>query len=79
MAPPAAGARKPRAYAIGKFLIDPIWWMFLFWLPDFFAKRYHLDLKSFGPPLVAVYVLSDLGSIAGGWMSFGADPARLFH
>ena len=57
------------AYALAKFLIDPIWWMFLFWLPDFFAKRHHLDLKSFGPPLVVVYVLSDLGSIAGGWMS----------
>jgi ACS family hexuronate transporter-like MFS transporter len=63
------GYRETWAFAIGKFLIDPIWWMFLFWLPDFFAKRYHLDLQSFGPPLVAVYVLSDMGSIAGGWMS----------
>ncbi|HEY5346852.1 MAG TPA: MFS transporter [Rhizomicrobium sp.] len=63
------GYRETWAYGIGKFLIDPIWWMFLFWLPDFFAKRYHLDLKNFGPPLVAVYVLSDMGSIAGGWMS----------
>ena len=63
------GYRETWAYAVGKFLIDPIWWMFLFWLPDFFAKRYHLDLQSFGPPLVAVYVLSDMGSIAGGWMS----------
>ena len=61
--------RETWAYAIGKFLIDPIWWMFLFWLPDFFSKRYHLDLKSFGPPLVAVYILSDIGSIAGGWFS----------
>lgn len=61
--------RETWAYAIGKFLIDPIWWMFLFWLPDFFSKRYHLDLKSFGPPLVAVYILSDVGSIAGGWLS----------
>ncbi len=57
------------AYAIGKFLIDPIWWMFLFWLPDFFAKRYGLDLKSYGPPLVAVYILSDAGNVAGGWFS----------
>jgi ACS family hexuronate transporter-like MFS transporter len=63
------GYRETWAYSIGKFLIDPIWWMFLFWLPDFFAKRYHLDLKSFGPPLVAIYVLSDLGSVAGGWAS----------
>jgi ACS family hexuronate transporter-like MFS transporter len=63
--------RETWAYSIGKFLIDPIWWFYLFWLPDFFAKRYHLDLKSFGPPLVAVYVLSDVGSIAGGWLSSG--------
>ena len=61
--------REAWAYALGKFLIDPIWWMYLFWLPDFFVKTYHLDLKTFGPPLVAVYVLSDLGSIAGGWLS----------
>ena len=57
------------AYALGKFLIDPIWWMFLFWLPDFFAKRHHLDLISFGPPLIVVYVVSDLGSLSGGWFS----------
>jgi ACS family hexuronate transporter-like MFS transporter len=61
--------RETWLYAGTKFLIDPIWWMFLFWLPDFFAKRYHLDLKSFGPPLVVVYVLSDVGSVAGGWLS----------
>jgi len=63
------GKRQTWAYAIGKFLTDPIWWMFLFWLPDFFAKQYNLDLMSFGPPLVAIYIISDLGSIAGGWLS----------
>jgi ACS family hexuronate transporter-like MFS transporter len=57
------------AYALGKFCIDPIWWFFLFWLPGFLGTRYGLDLKSFGPPLVAVYVLSDIGSIVGGWAS----------
>jgi ACS family hexuronate transporter-like MFS transporter len=57
------------AYAAAKFLIDPVWWMFLFWLPDFFAKRHGLDLKSFGPPLVAIYLVSDLGNVAGGYAS----------
>jgi ACS family hexuronate transporter-like MFS transporter len=57
------------AYALGKFLTDPIWWLYLFWLPDFLSKRYGLDLKSFGPPLVAIYLLSDVGSVAGGWGS----------
>jgi len=61
--------RETWAYAIGKFLIDPVWWMWLFWLPDFFGKRYGLDLKTFGPPVVAVYLLSDLGSVGGGWLS----------
>ncbi|AUN33447.1 MFS transporter [Niveispirillum cyanobacteriorum] len=61
--------RETWAYAVPKFLTDPIWWMFLFWLPDFLGRRYGLDLKSFGPPLVAIYLLSDLGSVAGGWAS----------
>jgi ACS family hexuronate transporter-like MFS transporter len=61
--------RQAWAYMSGRFLIDPIWWTFLFWLPDFFHKRYGLDLKSFGPPLVAVYILADVGSILGGWYS----------
>jgi ACS family hexuronate transporter-like MFS transporter len=62
------------AFAIGKFLTDPIWWMFLFWTPDFLVKRHGLDLKTFGPPLVVIYVVSDLGSIFGGWLS-----SRLIH
>lgn len=61
--------RETWAYALGKFLIDPIWWMFLFWLPDFLGKRYGLDLKTFGPPIVAIYLLSDVGSVGGGWLS----------
>jgi len=61
--------RETWAFAAGKFLIDPIWWMFLFWLPDFLGKTYKLDLKTFGPPLIAIYLLSDVGSVAGGWMS----------
>ncbi len=61
--------RETWAYALGKFFIDPIWWFFLFWLPGYLGTRYDLDLLSFGPPLVAIYLLSDLGSVAGGWLS----------
>lgn len=63
------GKRETWAYALGKFFIDPIWWFYLFWLPGYLGERYHLDLKSFGPPLIAIYVLSDLGSVVGGWLS----------
>ena len=61
--------RETWGYAAGKFLIDPIWWMFLFWLPDFMQKRHGLDLKTFGPPIVVIYLVSDVGSVVGGWAS----------
>lgn len=61
--------REAWAYMAGRFLIDPVWWTFLFWLPDFFNKTYGYDLKNFGPPLVAIYLLADAGAIAGGWYS----------
>ncbi|MBB5716731.1 MFS transporter [Sphingomonas aerophila] len=61
--------RETWAYALGKFFIDPIWWFFLFWLPGYLFERYDMDLKTFGLPLAAIYLISDVGSIAGGWLS----------
>ncbi|MDO7843504.1 MFS transporter [Sphingomonas immobilis] len=61
--------RQAWAYAIGRFMIDPVWWTFLFWLPDFFNRQYHLKMTEFGPPLVVIYLLADVGSVAGGAFS----------
>jgi ACS family hexuronate transporter-like MFS transporter len=64
------GRKQTWAYALGKFLIDPVWWMLLFWLPDFFQKTFHLGAgAAYMTVLAAVYLLSDVGSVAGGWMS----------
>ncbi len=63
------GKRDTWAFALGKFLIDPVWWMLLFWLPDFFKKSFTLDNSTFGLVLATVYLLSDFGSVAGGWLS----------
>ncbi|WP_052208653.1 MFS transporter [Croceibacterium mercuriale] len=74
-APPKIGwlavlrMRETWAFASAKFLTDPIWWLFLFWLPDFFNRRHGLELAQFGPPLVAIYLVADIGSVAGGWSS----------
>jgi len=56
------------AYAIPKFLTDPIWWFYLYWLPSFFSARFHLDLSHLGLPLIVVYNASTFGSVAGGWL-----------
>jgi ACS family hexuronate transporter-like MFS transporter len=61
--------RQTWAYMAGRFLIDPIWWTLLFWLPDFFNKQFGIKMLEFGPPLVVVYLLADAGSILGGWCS----------
>jgi len=61
--------RQTWAFAIGKFLTDPIWWVYLFWLPDFLKKSYGLDLKNFGIPLAVIYVIADVGSVGGGYLS----------
>jgi ACS family hexuronate transporter-like MFS transporter len=61
--------RQAWAFAAGKFMTDPIWWLYLFWVPDFLSRNYGLNLLAVGPPLVAIYLISDAGSIAGGWLS----------
>ncbi len=65
------GKKETWAYSIGKFLIDPVWWMLLFWLPDFFSKTYNLSVTSadYVTAIAVVYLISDVGSVAGGWMS----------
>src|SRR5829696_6136991 len=61
--------RQTWAFAIGKFLTDPIWWVYLFWLPKFLNSNYKLNILQIGLPLVIIYVAADVGSIGGGWLS----------
>lgn len=60
--------RQTWAFVLGKFLTDPIWWFYLFWLPDFLNKQYGLKGTEVALPVAAVYVLSSIGSIGGGWI-----------
>lgn len=61
--------RQTWAFALGKFLTDPVWWFFLFWLPSFFKKNFGVGLAEISLPLIIVYLMADLGSIGGGWLS----------
>lgn len=67
------GYKQTWAFAVGKFMADPIWWFYMSWLPDFFnsndALDQKLDLKSFGIPFLIIYVVSDAGSIFFGWLT----------
>lgn len=61
--------RQTWAFVAAKFLTDPIWWFFLFWLPKFLHAEYGLSLLQLGLPLIVIFVLADCGSIAGGWLA----------
>lgn len=61
--------RQTWAFAIGKFMTDPIWWVYLFWLPSFLEKNHGLNITSFGIPIAIIYIVADIGSIGGGWIS----------
>lgn len=61
--------REAWAFAIAKFLTDPVWFLMLFWLPKYFASTYDVDLKIVLLPMIIMYLLSDVGSIVGGWTS----------
>ena len=61
--------RQTWAFVVGISFTVPIWWFFLYWLPKFMHQQYGLDLANLGPPLVAIYSMTSVGSIGGGWLS----------
>ncbi len=65
----ALRARATWGFALGKFLTDPVWWFYLFWLPPYLYDVRKLDLKQIGWALPVVYSMSGVGSIFGGWLS----------
>ena len=63
------GVRQTWAIVVGKMLADPIWWFYLYWLPKFLDAKYGIKLAHVALPLIVVYLVADVGSIAGGWLS----------
>ena len=66
-----------------KFVTDPVWWFFLFWLPKFLNERHGVSVIALGLPMIVIYQVSSFGSIGGGWLSsyfirrgFTLDRAR---
>ncbi|WP_308217180.1 MFS transporter [Hymenobacter sp. DG01] len=60
--------RQTWGFVLGKFLTDPVWWFYLFWLPDFLSKQYGLKGTDIALPVAMVYMLSSIGSVGGGWI-----------
>lgn len=63
------GYRQLWAFALGKMLTDPVWWFYLFWLPKFLNRNYGIKGTELIPYLTVVYIIADVGSVGGGWIS----------
>ncbi|MBV9774939.1 MAG: MFS transporter [Gemmatimonadetes bacterium] len=61
--------RQTWAFVLGKFLTDPIWWFYLYWLPKFLDARFGVKLAAVALPLIVIYLVADVGSVFGGWLS----------
>jgi ACS family hexuronate transporter-like MFS transporter len=60
--------RQTWSFVVGKFLTDPFWWFYIYWLPKFLNEKYGLELAHVGLPLIVIYTMTSLGGIAGGWL-----------
>ncbi|MFL5600226.1 MAG: MFS transporter [Gemmatimonadaceae bacterium] len=61
--------RQTWAFIVGKLMADPVWWFYLYWLPKFLDAKYGVKLAQVAAPIIAVYLIADVGSVGGGWAS----------
>jgi len=65
----ALGYRETWGFAAGKFLTDPVWRFYSYWLPVYLYDVRGFDMKKVGWVLPFIYLMADFGSVAGGWLS----------
>ncbi len=63
------GHRQTWAFIVGKLMADPVWWFYLYWLPKFLDTKYNVKLAQVAAPIIVVYLIADVGSVGGGWIS----------
>ena len=63
--------RQTWAFMVGMAASSPIWWFYIYWIPDFLSVRFHLDMAGTQLPLMTIFFISSFGGIGGGWLSSG--------
>ncbi len=63
------GHRQTWAFMVGMAASSPIWWFYIFWVPDFLNKQFGLNLTQTSLPLVVIFFAASFGGILGGWFS----------
>jgi MFS transporter, ACS family, hexuronate transporter len=61
--------RQTWAYVLAMFITSPVWWFYINWTPKFLANNHGIDVAQMVAPLIAVFLMADVGSIGGGALS----------
>jgi len=61
--------RQTWAFMVGMAASSPIWWFYIYWIPDFLNKKFALNLTQSSVPLMLIFLGSSFGGIGGGWLS----------
>jgi len=61
--------REVWPYLLAKFLTDPVWWFYLFWLPSYLERERGLNPLNSALVLIIIYTGATVGSVSGGWLS----------
>lgn len=61
--------RQTWAFMIGMMASAPVWWFYIFWIPDFLSKQFELNLTQSSVPLMTIFLVAGIGGISGGWLS----------
>ncbi len=56
-------------FLIAKFLTDPVWWFYLYWLPSYLSKERGRNPLDSAVLLALIYTGASVGSVVGGWFS----------
>jgi len=56
-------------FALAKFLTDPVWWFYLYWLPPYLYDVRKFNMTEIAWALPFIYLMADFGSVGGGWIS----------
>ncbi|MBN1779629.1 MFS transporter [bacterium] len=61
--------RETHGFMTGKFLTDPVWWFYLYWMPNYLSSQRGFDIKSIAIAVPVIYIIAILLSWVGGWFS----------
>jgi ACS family hexuronate transporter-like MFS transporter len=57
------------SFTLSKILLDPVWYFYIFWFPEYLKRARHFSMASIGKYAWIPFAVAGVGNILGGWTS----------